>query len=600
MSESAGLPQPSARAGAAGEVSGRAEPAESATPVNRDLWLWLVPVLLAGILCALAASSDIWAPRGWAAEPGLLFFLLGAALAGALHRPFGGAGLALGAMIVYPGFVRFGVVPVGGLVALALVGAELLQRAIEARRDLPLPERRSLSRLAGWVAIAELSVLSAGGLFLLLPDRFALAALLSSLAWVAIPLAYELVIRRSTRRESALEFLRSQASLSFDLGGLALGALTVVAAERGGWEIAWVALAAFALLAGEAARNGLAAAGGVRRLNEAQRLRRAGVALAGGGSGILAVAEQVRAECASLLPFSWFQLELDVPDQGRASWWAEAGAALAPGEPAPPPVPPALPGIHRRGAWQIVERALGDPRPIAWVRLWFDPRRIEPRALELFDGLLPQMAASLRGALVERAAKVDRLTGAASRRVLEQRLEEAFARSREAGSSIAVVICDLDHFKRINDSFGHPTGDLALKTVAQVLLAPARGDDLCARYGGEEFVLLFEETTGETALEIAERLRKRVEALVCRAASGERLALTMSVGVAAAPELAVRSSEDLFHLADQALYAAKHLGRNLCLLDTGQGRLRTAAGEVVELADGGSAQKAAETPVFFA
>lgn len=589
--------------------------AESASPplrsvrggrARRDLWLWLVPVILALALVGVAGGSEAWAPAAWAAEPGLLLLLLGAALAGALHRPWGGASLAFGALIVYPGFDRFGIVPVAGLVGVALVGAELLQRFIEARRDLPLPERRSLSRLAGWVAISLLSVLAAGGIFLALPDRWALAATLSGLAWLAIPLVYEAVIRRAVRRESLLELLRSQASLTFDLAGLALGALVVVVAQRAGWDLAWVVLAVFALLAGEAARNGLAAAGHVRRLDEAHRLRRAGVALAAGGAGILGVAEQVRSECASLLPFSWFQLELEVPDQGRASWWAEAGGALVPGEPSPPPVPPALPGIHRRGTWKIVERALGDPRPIGWVRLWFDPRRIDPRALELFNGLLPQMAASLRGALVERAAKVDRLTGAASRRVLEQRLEEAFARSREEGSSIAVVLCDLDHFKRINDTYGHPTGDLALKTVAQVLLAPARGDDLCARYGGEEFVLLFEETTGETALEIAERLRKRVEALVVKAPSGDRLVLTMSVGVAAAPELAVKSADDLLHLADQALYTAKHLGRNLCLLDTGQGRLRTASGELVELAEsteaegGAGTQPPPDAPVFFA
>lgn len=590
-------------------MTGSPKPAMPAQRTRRDLWLWLVPVILALVLIGLAGGSDAWAPSHWAGEPGLLLLLLAAALAGALHRPFGGASLALGALAVFPGFERVGVVPVAGLVALALVGAELLQRFIEARRDLPLPERRSLSRLAGWVAIALLSVLAAGGIFLALPDRRALAATLAATVWLVIPLAYELVIRRSVRSESLLAFLRSQVALGFDLAGLALGALVVVLAERASWELAWVVLGAFALLAGEAARNGLAAAGHVRRLDEAHRLRRAGAALAAGGSGgagIVGVVEQVREECASLLPFSWFQLELDVPDQGRASWWAEAGGALAPGEPSPPPVPPALPGIHRRGSWKIVERALGDPRPIGWVRLWFDPRRIDPRALELFNGLLPQMAASLRGALVERAAKVDRLTGAASRRVLEQRLEEAFTRSREEGTSIAVVLCDLDHFKRINDTYGHPTGDLALKTVAQVLLAPARGDDLCARYGGEEFVLLFEETTGETALEIAERLRKRVEALVVKAPSGDRLVLTMSVGVAAAPELAVKGPDDLLHLADQALYTAKHLGRNLCLLDTGQGRLRTAAGELVELAESadgeseGAAKSAPDAPVFFA
>ena len=139
-----------------------------------------------------------------------------------------------------------------------------------------------------------------------------------------------------------------------------------------------------------------------------------------------------------------------------------------------------------------------------------------------------------------------------------------------------------------------------------MLLAQARCDDLCARYGGEEFVLLFEETTGETALEIAERLRKRVEALVVKAPTGERLVLTMSVGVAAAPELAVKGADDLLHLADQALYTAKHLGRNLCLLDTGQGRLRTAGGELVELAESTESEGDAGTkappdaPVFFA
>ena len=308
------------------------------TRARRELWLWLVPVLLAIALLALASGNDAWAPPGWAAEPLLLLLALAAALAGALHRPFGGASLALGALIVYPGFARFGIVPVAGLVATALVGAELSQRFIEARRDLPLPERRSLSRLAGWVAIAVLSVLAAGAIFLALPDRWALAVTLSSLAWLAIPLAYELAIRRSVRRESLLDLARAQLPLLFDLAGLALGALVVVLAGEASWALAWVVLAAFALLAGEAARNGLAASGHVRQLDEAHRLRRAGLALAAGGSGsggIVGVVEQVREECASLLPFSWFQLELEVPDQGRASWWAEAGGALAAGEPSP-------------------------------------------------------------------------------------------------------------------------------------------------------------------------------------------------------------------------------------------------------------------------
>ena len=580
----------------AADSRGPADSAARAARARRELWIWLTPVLLALALLSIAGASRAWAPRGWMPEPLLGLVLLGGALAGALHRPFGGASLALGAVIVYPGFEHLGIVPVAVLVPFALAGAELLQRWIEAHRDLPLPERRSLSRLAGWVAIAELSVLAAGAIFLLVPDRFALAAMVSALVWLAIPAAYELIIRRSVRRESALDFLRSQTPLLYDLAGLVLGALVVVVAGGAGWVTAWVVLGAFALLAGEAARNGLAAAGHVRRLDEAHRLRRAGAALAEGGAGILGVAEQVRTECAALLPFSWFQLELEAPDLGRRSWSAAAAAPLEEGEPQPPPQPPALPGIHRRGAWHRLERTLAaDGVRLGELRLWCDPRRLEPRAAEMLDALLPQMGASVRGALLDRATRTDRLTGAASRRVLEQRLAEAFAVAREEGRSMAVVLCDLDHFKRINDSFGHAAGDRALAAVAAVLLAPNRGRDLCARFGGEEFVLLFEETDGETALEISERLRRRIEALEIDA-DGRRLELTMSFGVAAFPELHVRGPGELLELADAALYTAKHLGRNLCLLDIGGGTLRTAAGDRVEVAE----PPEPRAPVFFA
>ncbi|MEZ5313636.1 MAG: diguanylate cyclase [Thermoanaerobaculia bacterium] len=92
------------------------------------------------------------------------------------------------------------------------------------------------------------------------------------------------------------------------------------------------------------------------------------------------------------------------------------------------------------------------------------------------------------------------------------------------GGSLALVLCDLDHFKRINDTYGHAAGDQALKAVAAVLARALRGEDLCARHGGEEFVLLFEETDGATALETAERPRSRVEDRV-RAGGGDRVEL---------------------------------------------------------------------------
>jgi diguanylate cyclase (GGDEF)-like protein len=179
--------------------------------------------------------------------------------------------------------------------------------------------------------------------------------------------------------------------------------------------------------------------------------------------------------------------------------------------------------------------------------------------------------------------------------VLEARLVEAFAACREEGGTLAVALADLDHFKRINDTFGHAVGDRALQAVASVLLGSGRAADLCARWGGEEFVLLFAGLSGEAALECVERLRRSIEHLDLEA-EGRPLPLTMSFGVVAFPALHVRRPEELIELADAALYTAKRLGRNLCLLDVGGGRLRTASGEVVEIAEPAEPR----APVIFA
>ena len=172
------------------------------------------------------------------------------------------------------------------------------------------------------------------------------------------------------------------------------------------------------------------------------------------------------------------------------------------------------------------------------------------------------------------------LTGAAFRRVLEQRLALAWEACRESGGALAVLMCDLDHFKRINDTWGHAVGDRALQAVARLLLAHCRERDLCARYGGEEFTLLLEETNGEEALEIADRLRRRVEGLEFET-EGEPVPLSLSVGVAAFPELFAKTPEELLELADAALYEAKRQGRNRCFVVQGPGVFRDAQGRVV-------------------
>jgi diguanylate cyclase (GGDEF)-like protein len=149
---------------------------------------------------------------------------------------------------------------------------------------------------------------------------------------------------------------------------------------------------------------------------------------------------------------------------------------------------------------------------------------------------------------------------------------------------MAVILCDLDHFKRINDTHGHPAGDAALVAVAHLLKEMQRGDDLLCRYGGEEFVVLLDGSNGREALAAAERYRQAVEALRLEVA-GTPIPLTLSAGVASSPELYVKTAAELILFADEALYEAKRQGRNRVLLDIGQGRYTGTDGAVVSLTE---------------
>jgi len=294
------------------------------------------------------------------------------------------------------------------------------------------------------------------------------------------------------------------------------------------------------------------------------------------------VVDRIRQECANVVPFGWFAFDVLAADgrDGR-SWWATAEGELEEGEPEPDPYPPPIPGIHRRPEWRRVERALTwDERAGARLTLWCDPRRLDPADLELLDALLPQMVASIRQSLLDREAREDRLTGAAVRWVLETRLFSAFRAAVAEGAPLAVIMCDLDRFKRINDTFGHLAGDRALALVGAVLGRRKRASDLLARYGGEEFTLLLEQADGGSALAVAERLRQAV-AEIDFEVDGTPVPLTVSAGVSAFPELTVKTPTELILLADGALYEAKRRGRNRCLLDLGAGRYRGPTGHVV-------------------
>lgn len=156
----------------------------------------------------------------------------------------------------------------------------------------------------------------------------------------------------------------------------------------------------------------------------------------------------------------------------------------------------------------------------------------------------------------------DALTGLLNRRAFEAQAEQAISRARRDGTSLAALMLDLDHFKRINDQYGHPAGDDVLKFTADVLRANVRDTDLVARVGGEEFMVLLPGTSPQAALEVAEKIRQRVTHAPQTLDATGHVPVSTSVGVACFAPGKVANFERLYALADQALYEAKRLGRN--------------------------------------
>jgi diguanylate cyclase (GGDEF)-like protein/PAS domain S-box-containing protein len=159
-------------------------------------------------------------------------------------------------------------------------------------------------------------------------------------------------------------------------------------------------------------------------------------------------------------------------------------------------------------------------------------------------------------------AHTDSLTGVSNRRYLFERAEHEFDIARRYQQSLSVIMFDLDHFKQINDTFGHATGDHMLESVTKIARAQLRDVDLIGRYGGEEFVIVLPVTSARQAYLLAERIRTGVAAL--RVETGQDLAIvTLSVGIAEmihAPQ--DESMENVIRRADEAMYAAKQAGRN--------------------------------------
>jgi two-component system cell cycle response regulator len=199
---------------------------------------------------------------------------------------------------------------------------------------------------------------------------------------------------------------------------------------------------------------------------------------------------------------------------------------------------------------------------------------------EMLGVIANQVAISLQNGrmyqALEEQATTDGLTGLVNHRTFQERFSAMLGRADRHRFKVALLLTDIDHFKRINDSYGHPTGDQVLKRVALILKGSARKIDIVARYGGEEFAIVLEGTDRNGARQLAERIRQEVEEQSFESAKG-RFQATLSLGVAVYPDDA-RSKQDVITRADQALYAAKHGGRNrtVCAPDEKTGTVRAA------------------------
>ena len=194
------------------------------------------------------------------------------------------------------------------------------------------------------------------------------------------------------------------------------------------------------------------------------------------------------------------------------------------------------------------------------------PRLEDVQALEIFANQAVTAIQSARAYEATRQMSVrDSLTEAFNHRYFQETLSRELARHERSGQPLALVMLDIDDFKKINDRWGHPVGDLVLRGLVEELTKGVREMDTVARYGGEEFALVFPETTPAKAWVVADRLRNRVAGRLFVAPQIDHaLAVTISLGLSCFPEDA-GTKRSLIERADQALYQAKRSGKN-CLV----------------------------------
>nr|MBP9105155.1 GGDEF domain-containing protein [Gemmatimonadaceae bacterium] len=210
---------------------------------------------------------------------------------------------------------------------------------------------------------------------------------------------------------------------------------------------------------------------------------------------------------------------------------------------------------------------------VFFLRRALNEPKLTPEDIEFADTVVKAAVAAVQRAKVlettmadnrrlEVLAHTDPLTAVLNRRALTERLNSELERVKRYETQVSLLLIDIDHFKRVNDSYGHLVGDDVLTDVGALLQSAVRSVDVVARYGGEEFVIALPETGLMGATVFAERIRELIEEHRFSHAGGSELHLTASVGVACYPSPGLETVEDLLATADQALYRAKAEGRN--------------------------------------
>jgi diguanylate cyclase (GGDEF)-like protein len=193
------------------------------------------------------------------------------------------------------------------------------------------------------------------------------------------------------------------------------------------------------------------------------------------------------------------------------------------------------------------------------------PNAFDAQDLQFLSVIGYQMAATLkhfqRFSSIKNIAIFDTLTGLHNRRFFEERLGVETQKSFYGSTPLSLVMVDIDHFKKVNDTFGHAGGDQVLCKISSLLKNSVRKKDTVARYGGEEFILILPEASLESSFVIAERIRRMVENTPFEIGRAQ-VNITISMGISNFPNHQAKSKEELVKMADQALYDAKRGGRN--------------------------------------